>query len=121
MKFSVSVLLLFLVTFSLVSRAEERKVRTSDGVDLFLEVKGQGLPCLYVHGGPGSGAYWLEEFSGPMLEEKFRMIYLDQRGVSRSGSPANKDFSLERMLKDFEEVRQALGIKKWIVMGHSFG
>lgn len=121
MKFSVSVLLLFLVTFSLVSRAEERKVRTSDGVDLFLEVKGQGLPCLYVHGGPGSGAYWLEEFSGPMLEEKFRMIYLDQRGVSRSGSPANKDFSLERMLKDFEEVRQALGIKQWVVMGHSFG
>ncbi|HEY0897083.1 MAG TPA: alpha/beta hydrolase [Sphingobacteriaceae bacterium] len=121
MKLRAVFVLLSLVSLQLVSRAQERKIRTSDGVDLFVNVKGQGLPCLYIHGGPGSGSYWLEKFSGPMLEEKFRMVYLDQRGVSRSGSPTNQDFSLDRMLKDFEEVRQALGIKKWIVLGHSFG
>lgn len=121
MNLKAAFVLLLLVSFRLVSPAQERKIRTSDGVDLFVNVKGRGLPCLYIHGGPGSGAYWLEKFSGPMLEERFRMVYLDQRGVSRSGSPANQDFSLERMLKDFEEVRQALGIPKWIVLGHSFG
>ena len=28
---------------------------------------------------------------------------------------------MERMVKDFEEVRQALGIKQWLTLGHSFG
>jgi proline iminopeptidase len=74
-----------------------------------------------MHGGPGSGAYWLEYFSGDILENKFRMIYVDQRGVSRSESPANQDFSIDRMIKDFEEIREALGIEKWLTLGHSFG
>ncbi|HEY1024268.1 MAG TPA: alpha/beta hydrolase [Sphingobacteriaceae bacterium] len=121
MKFRVTSFFIFLVTLAISVKAEDKKIRTSDGVDLFVTVKGQGIPCLYVHGGPGSGGYWLEAFSGEMLEKNFQMIYLDQRGVSRSSSPANKDFSLDRMLKDFEEVRQSLGIKKWIVLGHSFG
>jgi len=56
-----------------------------------------------------------------MLERHLHMIYLDQRGVGRSTSPKNGDFSTERMVKDFEEVRNALGIRQWITMGHSFG
>jgi len=28
---------------------------------------------------------------------------------------------MDRMVKDFEEIRSALGIEKWIIMGHSFG
>jgi proline iminopeptidase len=101
--------------------AEVRHVRTSDGVDLFVSVKGDGPPCLYLHGGPGSGSHWLEKFSGPMLEKSFRMIYLDQRGTSRSTSPANGDYSMQRMVRDFEEVRVALGIRQWLTLGHSFG
>jgi proline iminopeptidase len=34
------------------------------------------------------------------------MIYLDQRGISRSSSPASGDYSLDRMVRDFEEVRR---------------
>ncbi|WP_026897549.1 alpha/beta fold hydrolase [Daejeonella oryzae] len=110
---------LFLNISSLV-RGEDRKITTSDSVNLFISIKGKGIPCLYIHGGPGSGSSWLEAFSGKMLESKFQMIYLDQRGVGRSSSPANSDYSLHRMLKDFEEIRQQLGIAKWIVLGHSF-
>jgi proline iminopeptidase len=121
MNLKATVILLLILITGLIVRAQEKRIYTTDSVGLFVNVKGAGIPCLYVHGGPGSGSYWLEKFSGPMLEKNFRMIYLDQRGVSRSGSPVNKDFSLDRMLKDFEEVRKALGIKKWIVLGHSFG
>ncbi len=49
------------------------------------------------------------------------MIYLDQRGVGRSTSPKDSNYSMNRMVKDFEEVRKALGIKRWLTMGHSFG
>ncbi|WP_423149005.1 alpha/beta fold hydrolase [Rubrolithibacter danxiaensis] len=115
-----TLILLFVITIP-VLKAEEKRILTSDGVELFVTVKGKGIPCLYIHGGPGSGAYWLEAFSGNMLEQHMQMIYLDQRGVSRSSSPKNKDYSMDRMLKDFEEVRSALNIDKWIVLGHSFG
>ncbi|WP_372917555.1 alpha/beta fold hydrolase, partial [Salegentibacter sp.] len=39
----------------------------------------------------------------------------------RSSSPANKDFSLERQLKDYEEIREQLGYDSWLTLGHSFG
>jgi proline iminopeptidase len=94
---------------------------TSDGVKLYVKVRGRGTPCLYLHGGPGSGSYWLEKFSGDMLERHFQMIYLDQRGVARSSSPKDGNYSLDRMAQDFEEVRAALDIEKWVTLGHSFG
>jgi proline iminopeptidase len=101
--------------------SQERQIKTSDGVILYVNVKGEGTPCLYIHGGPGSGSHWLEKFSGEMLEKHFKMIYLDQRGVCRSSSPADGNYSMDRMVKDFEEVRKALGIKEWLTLGHSFG
>ncbi len=116
---------LFLISaFLLVgvmAQAQERKILTSDGVELYVKVKGKGAPCLYLHGGPGSGSYWMEKFFGDFMEENFTMIYLDQRGVGRSGSPENGDFSMKRMTKDFEEIREALGYEKWLTIGHSFG
>jgi len=42
------------------------------------------------------------------------------RGVGRSSSPKDGNFSMDRMVADFEELRKALGIAQWIVMGHSF-
>ena len=114
------VLLLSLLSI-LTSQAQEIKFKTSDGVDLYVKVKGHGTPCLYIHGGPGSGSFWAEKFAGDILEKHFTMIYLDQRGVARSGSPENGDFSTDRMIKDFEELRDALKFDKWLIMGHSFG
>jgi proline iminopeptidase len=103
------------------SSAQEKSLKTSDGVDLYVNVKGSGTPCLYIHGGPGSGSFWLEQFLGDSLEQHFQMIYLDQRGVGRSGSPRDQNYSMDRMVRDFEEVRTALGINQWVILGHSFG
>ena len=114
------ILILFLAVAG-IAKAEEKRILTSDGVALYVKVEGEGLPLLYLHGGPGSGSYWFEKFFGNFMEENFKVIYLDQRGVSRSSSPENGDYSIERMAQDFEEVREALGIKKWFTLGHSFG
>lgn len=104
-----------------IAKAEEKQITTSDGVNLFVKIEGKGTPCLYIHGGPGSGSYWFEKFFGDFMEEHFTVVYLDQRGVGRSGSPENGDYSMERMAKDFEEVREALGYDQWLTLGHSFG
>ena len=113
--------ILFLMMQGLCGSAQEQLFKTSDGVDLYVTVKGTGTPCLYLHGGPGSGSHWAEKLSGDILEKHFKMIYLDQRGVGRSGSAANGDYSADRMVKDFEEIRKSLGISRWLTMGHSFG
>jgi proline iminopeptidase len=112
---------LLVIWTGLCAKAQDQIIKTSDGVNLFVRVKGKGTPCLYIHGGPGSGSYWLEKFSGESLEQHFQMIYLDQRGVCRSSSPKDNNYNMDRMVKDFEEVRQSLGLTQWITMGHSFG
>jgi len=103
------------------STVDSLRITVSDGTELFVSVRGEGIPCLYIHGGPGVGSFWMEKLYGDILERNFKMIYLDQRGSGRSDSAVSGDYSPERMAKDFDEVRQQLGIKSWITLGHSFG
>lgn len=107
-----------------VTRATERSFyfTTSDNVKLYVRVAGKGAPCLFVHGGPGSTAYYFEAMiAAPLIEKQMQMIYYDQRGCGRSDSAKNGDYSMKRMIRDMEEIRNHLGITKWSVMGHSFG
>jgi proline iminopeptidase len=94
---------------------------TSDSVQLYVQVAGQGVPCVYVHGGPGAGSYSFEKLGGNRLEDKLRMVYYDQRGSGRSASSPRKNYSMARMVQDLEELRQQLGLEKWVVLAHSFG
>lgn len=115
--------LLFMVAIATAKAADSSFIlKTSDNVSLYVKISGKGKPCVFVHGGPGSNAYYYQAFqqAGP-IEDQVQMIYYDQRGCGRSSSPANGDYSLGRMEKDLEEIRQHLGFTKWAVMGHSFG
>ncbi|MGP4072611.1 alpha/beta fold hydrolase [Piscibacillus sp. B03] len=97
------------------------KFNTSDGESIYYEVSGHGIPCVFMHGGPG---YWSKSFQHYVensLENELKMIYVDQRGCGRSGACTNQDYSLNRLINDFEELRRHLGIEQWIVLAHSFG
>lgn len=96
-------------------------ITTSDGVTLYTKVAGRGLPCVFVHGGPGAGSQSIEALAGKGLEENLQMIYLDQRGSGRSASDPNKNYTLDRLVLDLEELRQQLHLERWVVMSHSFG
>jgi proline iminopeptidase len=117
-------LFLFLTTCVLTAFSQDSTFyfTTSDSVQLFVHVAGKGKPCVFVHGGPGSTSYYYEAMaSAPIIEQKMRMIYFDQRGSGRSASSKNNDYSLARIEKDLEELKEKLGFHKWAVMGHSFG
>ncbi|MBI9054186.1 MAG: alpha/beta hydrolase [Bacteroidales bacterium] len=120
-KIKITLLLTVLILTSLSLFAQEKYITTSDNVKLYINIKGEGTPCLFIHGGPGQGSNYWEKLAGDFCEKNFMMIYLDQRGCGRSTSPENNDYSLERMIKDFEEIRESLEIKDWMIMGHSFG
>jgi proline iminopeptidase len=96
-------------------------IMTSDGVKLYTKVAGNGLPCVFIHGGPGSGSQAIETLAGKELDQRFQMIYLDQRGSGRSTSDPHKDYTLARVVQDLEELRQQLHVTQWVVMAHSFG
>lgn len=97
------------------------KFRTSDGLELYFELSGKGIPCVYLHGGPGYWSKSFQQFSGELLEENLQMVYLDQRGCGRSEHSPIQDYSLSRIINDIEELRIFLGIEEWFVLGHSFG
>jgi proline iminopeptidase len=101
--------------------SETPSFTTSDGVKLFTKISGQGIPCVFVHGGPGAWSGMPEALAGPHLEDKFQMIWFDQRGSGRSANDPKQDYSLNRMVQDLEELRQHLKLDKWVVMAHSFG
>ncbi|SHH72806.1 proline iminopeptidase [Clostridium collagenovorans DSM 3089] len=93
----------------------------SDKVNLYVKISGEGIPCLFIHGGPGEGSLDFETLGGNSLENFMQVIYFDQRGCARSEGNVNDDYSINRMIEDIEEIRKKLGISKWIVLAHSFG
>ncbi|PRY14870.1 proline iminopeptidase [Pontibacter ummariensis] len=117
----LSFLLLLLLATATQAQQKHFYFTTSDSVQLYVRVAGQGKPCLFIHGGPGSWTKYFYALGGDVVEQDMTMIYVDQRGCGRSGSPANNDYSLARMVQDFEELREYMGYDKWILMPHSFG
>ena len=96
-------------------------ILTNDNITLNVETAGKGPACLYLHGGPGYWSQSFKHFAGPLLENRIEMIYLDQRGCGLSQHDENQNYSLDRLIEDIEDVRKALNIQKWYVIGHSFG
>jgi proline iminopeptidase len=84
-----------------------------------------GKPALVLHGGPGSGCQpWHRRLLSPTA---YRTILFDQRGCGRSRPHASEpDTSLagnttENLIGDIERLREHLGIRKWLVLGGSWG
>lgn len=80
----------------------------------------EGVPILFVHGGPGAGCTaWDRRLFDP---QHFRIVLVDQRGAGRStprGEMRENDIGL--LADDFETVRERLGIGAWHVFGGSWG
>jgi proline iminopeptidase len=91
---------------------------------LNVEVVGpaDGPVLLYIHGGPGQGAYDFLTFQRERLSGELRLVAPDQRGVLYSDPlPANATLTEHDLVADFEALREELGIETWTVLGHSFG
>lgn len=96
-------------------------IKTNDNINLYVNREGEGLDCIYVHGGPGAWSKDFEKFCGIHMNDMFNITYLDQRGCGRSEGEYNSDYSIDRLVEDIEEVRVKLNIQKFIIIAHSFG
>lgn len=80
----------------------------------------EGIPVLFVHGGPGSGCEFDSRcFFNP---EKYRIILFDQRGAGRS-TPHSEiaENNTQAIIADMEQIREFLEIDKWMLFGGGFG
>lgn len=95
---------------------------TGDGHQIYVEQSGaeNGIPVLYLHGGPGGGSSPL--FRSLFDPERYRIIVFDQRGCGQSKPFATyKNNTTDDLLADIELIRDYLNIDKWVVAGGSWG
>lgn len=80
----------------------------------------QGLPVLFLHGGPGAGCEPMHRrFFDP---ERYRIVLFDQRGAGQSTPHAElHNNTLWHLIADIEKLRAHLGIQQWVLFGGSWG
>jgi proline iminopeptidase len=97
-----------------------------DGNQVYWEVVGNpdGKPAVFLHGGPGAPAKGARK---ALDGEKFRLVIFHQRGAGLSTPHASDpavDMSVnttDHLIADMEQLREHLGIEKWLVYGGSWG
>lgn len=101
-------------------------VAVGDGHVLYVEETGavDGLPLLFLHGGPGSGCS--PKHRRLFDPGRFRAVIFDQRGCGRSrpragiGTPLSAN-TTQHLIEDIEAIRRHLGIAQWFIHGGSWG
>jgi proline iminopeptidase len=115
------------VPYPIVEPYQSGRLETGDGHRVYWEVCGnpEGKAAVVLHGGPGSGATpWWRQFFDP---DRYRVVLMDQRGCGRSLPNACDDRGALRnnttadLIGDLEQLRQHLGIDRWLIFGASWG
>jgi proline iminopeptidase len=93
-----------------------------DGHEIHVESVGRadGIPAVYLHGGPGSGCQ--PDHRRLFDPERFHAILFDQRGAGRSRPKGRReDNTLSHLIADMETIREKFGFERWMVIGGSWG
>lgn len=97
-----------------------------DGNAVYWECCGNlnGIPAVYVHGGPGSGCMAsARRYFDP---ERYRIVLFDQRGCGRSRPLLENRSQLQtnttqHLIRDLELLREYLRVERWVMLGVSWG
>src|SRR5450432_4909585 len=93
-----------------------------DGHEIYVETVGRtdGIPAVYLHGGPGSGCQ--PDHRRLFDPERFHAVLFDQRGAGRSRPKGRReDNTLPHLIADMEMIREKFGFERWMIVGGSWG
>jgi proline iminopeptidase len=93
-----------------------------DGHEIYVETGGRtdGIPAVYLHGGPGSGCQ--PDHRRLFDPERFHTVLFDQRGAGRSRPKGRLEANtLPHLIADMETIRESFGFKRWMIVGGSWG
>jgi proline iminopeptidase len=108
---------------------ESGMLDVGSGHKLYYDVSGNpdGIPCIFLHGGPGAGCSpRCRRFFDPAY---YKIVILDQRGSGKSTPNAADDLdgslvenTTPALVQDVDTLRAHLGIERWgLVLGGSWG
>jgi proline iminopeptidase len=92
------------------------------GHEIYVETVGRadGIPAVYLHGGPGSGCQ--PDHRRLFDPERFHAVLFDQRGAGRSRPKGSLEANtLPDLIADMETIRKNLGFARWMIVGGSWG
>jgi proline iminopeptidase len=98
------------------------QLAVGDGHEIYVESIGRqdGIPAVYLHGGPGSGCQ--PDHRRLFDPERFHAVLFDQRGAGRSRPKGGRDHNtLPHLIADMEIIREKFGFERWMVVGGSWG
>lgn len=110
------------VLYPAIEPYRTERLAVGGGHRIYFEESGNpgGFPVLLVHGGPGSRS---RPAHRRFLDPRFyRIVLFDQRGCGLStplGSIVENTTS--HLVVDIEQLRQALGVDRWLLFGGSWG
>lgn len=109
-------------TYPAIEPYKTHRIQVSKRHNLYVAEFGNpdGIPALFLHGGPGAGA---PPSSAQLFDPKaYRIILVDQRGAGRSTPKAElRENTTRHLVQDLETVRKKLKISQWLVSGNSWG
>lgn len=111
-----------LTSYPAIQPYEQHMLSVAKPHQLYVEVCGnpEGMPVLFVHGGPGSGCS--EDHRRFFDPNKYRIILFDQRGSGRSTPHADlSENTTQALVSDMEFIREFLGVEQWVLFGGSWG
>ena len=100
-------------------KIKKQRINVGD-CELYVEEEGSGIPLVLINGGPGGTHHG---FHPAFSEAKnfARVIYYDQRGCGLSDYKKGEGYSVDQSIRDLDNLRKALKIEKWFVLGFSYG
>ncbi|NDV86664.1 prolyl aminopeptidase [Aurantimonas aggregata] len=98
------------------------RLDVGDGHQIYYELCGNpdGLPVVFLHGGPGSGAS--SQHRRLFDPARYRILLFDQRGCGRSTPLGSLEANTTwHLVADLERLRILTGADRWLLFGGSWG
>lgn len=88
------------------------------GARIYYEVCGSGPAIVFIHGLGGNHAVWFQQVAH--FARNHTVVTISQRGFAPSGGDPNH-YNVDLLVHDLEDVLEAAGIEKAVVVGQSMG
>jgi pimeloyl-ACP methyl ester carboxylesterase len=95
-------------------------LETRDGIELFYEQHGRGMPLVFVHGLFGVTEHWQLQI-GPFAHTH-NVIAYDLRGSGRSSKPRAEVYAITEHADDLRALLDGVSVRQpAVIVGHSMG
>jgi pimeloyl-ACP methyl ester carboxylesterase len=99
-------------------RRDKMPRATVNGVDMYYEVHGKGVPLVMIQGFAGNNQAWF--FQTPVFRKYYKVIIFDNRGIGRTDK-SSEPYTIRTMADDVIGLLDYLAIDKAHILGLSLG